>query len=130
MASNLHLVSTDRIRQCKSCLRSFDIKYFVSAGIKNNKKYYRHVCSDCFGKAATKRRLEIRAIFSEWKKTLSCSHCGFADHRALHFHHHDGNKEANIADLVSNGSSIKTIQKEAEKCIVLCANCHAIEHAA
>ena len=66
----------------------------------------------------------------EWKQTLSCSRCGFDDPRALHFHHHDGNKEANIADLVSCGASMETIQKEAAKCIVLCANCHAIEHAA
>jgi hypothetical protein len=122
-------VSNSHTRQCKSCLETFDIKNFANAGVKGGKAYYRHICRTCHGKNVNERRLVIRAIFVEWKKTLTCSKCGFDDHRALHFHHHDGNKEANIADLVSNGAGIDTIQKEAAKCIVLCANCHAIEHA-
>jgi len=34
----------------------------------------------------------------------------------------------NVADAVRNGLSLDTIKKEIEKCIVLCANCHAIRH--
>ena len=34
----------------------------------------------------------------------------------------------NIADAVRNGLSLDTIKKEIKKCIVLCANCHAIRH--
>jgi hypothetical protein len=34
----------------------------------------------------------------------------------------------NIADAVRNGISLDTIRKEINKCIVLCANCHAIRH--
>jgi len=123
-------VSDTNTRQCKSCLETFDISNFATAGVKGGKKYHRHICRTCHSKNVNERRLVIRAIFMEWKQTLSCSRCGFDDHRALHFHHHDGNKEANIADLVSCGAGMETIQKEAAKCIVLCANCHAIEHAA
>ena len=34
----------------------------------------------------------------------------------------------NVADAVRNGISLDTIKKEIKKCIVLCANCHAIRH--
>jgi hypothetical protein len=34
----------------------------------------------------------------------------------------------NVADAVRNGISLDTIKKEISKCIVLCANCHAIRH--
>ena len=119
-------VLSSQTRQCKSCLQTLDIKDFATVGTTGNR---RHICRTCHNKNVNERRLVIRAIFIEWKKTLVCSKCGFDDYRALHFHHHDGDKIDNIADLVSNGASMKTIQKEASKCIVLCANCHAIEHA-
>jgi len=34
----------------------------------------------------------------------------------------------NVADAVRDGISLDRIEKEIEKCIVLCANCHAIRH--
>lgn len=37
-------------------------------------------------------------------------------------------KQFNIADAARNGISLDRIKKEIEKCIVLCANCHAIRH--
>jgi len=121
-------MSDANTRRCKCCQKVLPISDFVTAGVKGGKKYHRHICRKCYRKNANDRRLTIRAIFCEWKKTLCCSKCGFDDYRALHFHHHDGCKEANIADLVSSGASMDTIYREASKCIVLCANCHAIEH--
>ena len=37
-------------------------------------------------------------------------------------------KSFNIADMSSQGFSKDSIAKEIEKCIPLCANCHAIIH--
>ena len=37
-------------------------------------------------------------------------------------------KEFSVATAVRNGKNIKAIEKEIKKCIVLCANCHAIRH--
>jgi hypothetical protein len=44
--------------------------------------------------------------------------------------HHDGQseKDFNVADMAGQGLSIKAIQIEIEKCIILCSNCHRIEH--
>ncbi len=33
-----------------------------------------------------------------------------------------------VATAVRNGKNIKSIEEEIKKCIVLCANCHAIRH--
>ena len=74
-----------------------------------------------------------RAALREWlddqERTLRCQLCGFADYRALQFHHQDSQeKHANVADMIRSGLSRQSILREVAKCIVLCANCHAIEH--
>jgi len=55
--------------------------------------------------------------------------CGFSDYRALEFHHpeHD-DQDFNVADMIRSGLSAESIRREIEKCIVLCSNCHQIEH--
>jgi len=68
-----------------------------------------------------------RKLFSEYKKTLECKHCGLKDHRVIEFHHVQ-NKEHNISRMVSSGLSWSRIENEIKKCIPLCCNCHRIEH--
>lgn len=57
----------------------------------------------------------------------SCRRCGFNEHpAALHFHHETpGFKDFNVSE---GTHSLKKVLKEAAKCILLCANCHAIVH--
>jgi hypothetical protein len=45
------------------------------------------------------------------------------DPQVLEFHH-VGEKDSEITRLISGGWSIKRIQAELDKTIVLCANCH------
>lgn len=60
-------------------------------------------------------------------KLECCSRCGNADKRVLQFHHVTGKKEHNISEM--KPFPLKKVALEIEKCIVLCANCHAIvEH--
>ena len=58
-----------------------------------------------------------------------CSICGY--HKcmgALEFHHIDENgKEHNPTRIIGSGS-IKDAEKELEKCILVCANCHREIH--
>ena len=53
--------------------------------------------------------------------------CGESNTVCLSFHNIRGEKKYNVADLVSNGCSIKKLQEEIDKCVVICLNCHAIE---
>lgn len=71
-----------------------------------------------------KRQLE----FLEFKKTLKCNRCGFSHPAALQFHHTDPSTKEVAVGAVAGSWSLKRLQKEIDKCEVLCANCHAIEH--
>jgi len=75
------------------------------------------------------RRDEIKKWFLEYKTTLKCAKCGFSHPGALDFHHENReDKERNIVEMVTAGYAIESIQKEIEKCIPLCSNCHRIHH--
>jgi 5-methylcytosine-specific restriction endonuclease McrA len=59
----------------------------------------------------------------------SCKHCGLTTpHLCVYDFHHvnKSEKEADPGSLLHY--SWKRIQKELDKCILLCANCHRIEH--
>ena len=56
-----------------------------------------------------------------------CGNCGLSyHHAAMEFHHYTGTKESMIGELLL--SAWETIEKELNKCALLCSNCHAVEH--
>lgn len=59
-----------------------------------------------------------------------CNHCGYnKSMAALHFHHVDPSTKKHQLDLRSlSNRSWDAILQEADKCILLCANCHAEHH--
>lgn len=58
-----------------------------------------------------------------------CLVCGEARTPCLDLHHvNPAEKEGNISHLMEKGSDEK-FQREIEKCVVLCSNCHRIWHA-
>ena len=70
----------------------------------------------------------------ETKVELKCEHCGYDEHfAALDFHHTDKSaKETTIHSIMKSGRPTEKrweqMQKELAKCIVLCSNCHRVEH--
>lgn len=77
------------------------------------------------------RRRELREWFNEFKLTLECEgdKCSENHIACLEFHHDDPNeKEMCLSAAVSNGWSRERIMQEAEKCTVLCSNCHRKLH--
>ena len=78
--------------------------------------------------ANQKFKSERRKQYDKYKKTKSCERCGYSDYRALQWHHTDpNNKDGELSYLFMNMKWEKALA-EAEKCEVLCANCHMIEH--
>ena len=72
------------------------------------------------------RRAKHRRMLNALKR--KCALCGEDHPSCLDFHHPDGTKEFNLADGASLARSWKKIQAEAERCVVLCANCHRKHH--
>jgi len=104
-----------RKASCISCCRSYLKEHY-----KNNKEKIIN--------RVVKNREKIKKWFIEYKKTLKCERCNFDQPAALQFHHTNNDKFMNVSDMSHRGYSIKKIETEIEKCIILCANCHMIEH--
>lgn len=110
---------------CKYCNKNRKIELFEIANTIRGKVYRRLKCKFCKQKTQSIRRKKILQWLQEYKKSLECAKCNLKDHRCLDFHHLS-DKEESVSKLTE--WSIKKIQKEIKKCIVLCANCHRIIH--
>lgn len=76
-----------------------------------------------------KRKTAMNEYIQSIKSQLCCVDCGQRHPATLHFHHlNSEDKQFNIGGAVRKGFGPNRIKKEIEKCIVLCANCHAIRH--
>ena len=111
------------MKTCSKCGITKEMSEFHSAG----NGYLRGDCKVCQKKIVKQREKNLREQYVAWKKTLKCNRCGFDDHRALQFHHNE-DKEHNVADMLRCGFALEKIKLEANKCEVLCANCHQIHH--
>jgi hypothetical protein len=85
-------------------------------------------CKRCRVDAVRKRRNKLKLLAVEYKGG-KCKRCGYNKcTRALEFHHLDPNeKDFGITAKGFTRSWEKT-KIELDKCIMLCANCHAEEH--
>lgn len=100
--------------RCKTCHKQYRQQHYQ----ENRKKYL---------KKASEWNKRERQRWSKFKATLRCSICR-EDHPAcIEFHHNDGRKEHNIANMVGR-YKMSTILKEITKCDILCANCHRKTH--
>jgi len=72
-----------------------------------------------------KYREEGRNLIYEFKLGNPCTSCGETNPIVLEFHHLDPKTKRNdVSNMATHGYSIESIEKEIEKCIILCANCH------
>lgn len=89
-------------------------------------EYYRERETQRQRECRARQRAAIKAI----KERDGCSRCPERRVDALHFHHID---EATKCDTIQNAvaSSMRPgkVREEIAKCEILCANCHAVEHA-
>jgi len=87
-------------------------------------------CKQCAHKQQVKRRsIKWKELFKY--KGEECAHCGVSEpaHPEIYdFHHIDPEvKEKQIADLIL--CKKERLYEEADKCLMLCSNCHRKEHA-
>lgn len=110
---------------CSKCGTS-DISKFYKCG---EQRRYRNLCKDCTKLFIKERRLflKIKAIKKFGGK---CCRCGYdRSLRALEFHHLNGDdKDVCISSMINESSTWLKLEKELNKCILLCSNCHREEH--
>ena len=85
-------------------------------------------CKKCLVESSIKCRQKLKLKAIEYKGG-KCSYCGYNKSvKALQFHHLDSNKKD---FTISNNGATKSwnkIKNELDKCILVCANCHAEIH--
>ena len=110
------LNNQDRVReQARKDTRNYRIKH-RDRWKKLDREYKRRLIP-----IFRKRLLDLRV-----EKGGKCSLCGYCQEiRILHFHHL---RDKRFELSRSFGKSIKKMREEAEKCILLCPNCHALTH--
>lgn len=86
-------------------------------------------CQKCSVAAVSERRRTVKRQLVR-EAGGKCRVCGFSDHpAALQFHHVDPTtKEFHLAHQGAT-RSIQRMRAEAAKCVLLCANCHALVEA-
>ena len=119
-------METQRI--CKICGKPFEI---IDGG------WTRKYCYKCsphedenmsHAKAIMIRRKAVKHTLVQ-EHGGKCEKCGYNKcEAALQFHHLDPTKKEFGLSVRGLNRDIDILRKEAEKCILLCANCHAEEH--
>ncbi len=84
-----------RQSKCKDC-QKIDKKNHYS----NNKNHYIQ--------KANKKKKEIREWWQEYKKQFKCA-CGESHPACIEFHHTDNNKDADVSQLINDGSIKKRL---------------------
>jgi predicted HNH restriction endonuclease len=78
--------------------------------------------------AQMKARMDAkRKEIAEWKRARGCTVCGEQEPWVLDMHHIDPNTKESAP---ARSATLKTFLKEADKCVLLCSNCHRKVHAA
>ena len=115
-------------KQCKYCGKFFPEDSFGVAVSKSDRVYRRRKCRDCY--RITKQTLINR--YFDWinkqKEERGCKRCGIKDPRVLDFHHRDEKEKLFSVGGFRRAVGFEQIQKEVQKCEVVCANCHRIVH--
>lgn len=102
---------------CRECMKWFVRRYFQGdahdehlKNVNERKKVAREVA---------------RQYMWDYLLTHPCISCGESDPRILEFHHRDAaQKDKDVAKMVGEGLSVGRLQREMDKCDVLCSNCH------
>lgn len=99
-------------KYCRSCVKNRDKKHYQN---DSRKKYLKE--------AAMVSRDRNRQYLLEYLCDKCCVDCGESDPVVLEFDH-QGDKHNDISKMAHNGTSLRTLKQELDKCEIRCANCH------
>lgn len=99
---------------CKNCVKETSLAHY-----SNNKQKY------------INRALNVTKVATDYVKELrqrsKCSICPESAPECLDFHHLESQEKDNAVSMMLH-LGIERVQREINKCIILCANCHRKIH--
>ena len=111
---------------CSKCGIEKPITEYHKNGFSTNgEQKYRGYCKICANKRETERYWEKRKFVDEQR--TECAKCGETRTHVLDFHHRNPEEKEFTIGKLKRGAQ-DTIQKEINKCVCLCANCHRDFH--
>ena len=111
-------------KKCNKCYADKEMDKFYKTPANKDKRF--NICILCRIAARKHRWFEIFKY-----KGSKCCHCGISDlhHPEIYeFHHIDPSLKVRTVGGMLNSASDETLYAEVDKCILVCANCHNIEH--
>ena len=124
---NLLMIKGGVMKKCSICSKDLKNRQrkFCSRLCKNTDTNNRHQSY-----AAQQRRGRVRKLELIQTKGSKCQRCGYnRNYAALQLHHpKPKEKEFQLDSRSLSNRQWGVILKEAKKCLLLCANCHAEEH--
>ena len=126
--NNRFNLRTSTHKFCPKCKESKDLSEFY---ISSDKKEVGGYCKACSNAYHTERVKNVKLKMIAYKGSC-CEHCDLkledSHYCVFEFHHRDPEtKDTNFDKIKYQKWSV--IEKELDKCSLLCANCHRLEHA-
>lgn len=101
-------------------------EFYLRADRKGKTHSY---CKACINLQTLQRQRRLKNQCIEYKGG-KCERCGITGHPAIFdFHHKDPTQKDFILSRVRSLKFSTMHMEELDKCLLLCANCHRIEHA-
>ena len=104
---------TSRQSMCIDCTKAYHREHYLA----NKPAYYA---------SRDRHQTHVRQWVMQYKRSHPCVDCGGYFHpAAMHFHHLDAATKIDGVSALAR-HSLRRVKAEIEKCILLCANCHAV----
>lgn len=109
-----------RNTRCKECTRKWQREHYAKNADRRKNEVKLH---------NRRYRKRNRTFFYRWLAQQRCVVCGEDNPLVLDLHHRNSDeKEHSVTTMVHGAGSLEKIMFEIEKCVILCANCHRLEH--
>ena len=125
-------VKTEKV--CNVCSKTLPISEFYTNGIHTNvdgskTQRYKPCCKLCENnRTLLSHYSKVKAILEESGRSWACEVCGYDEYIAALEFHHINPEEKDFQINKYKNSSVDKLRPEINKCVVLCSNCHRIEH--